>query len=154
MNPYRARPNHIPWPPLLLVGLSLAAIGLNLGVPMPLMLPGARMLGGVLIGAAIGIDLWAMRTLHEARTTILPNRGSSHLVTHGPFSYSRNPIYLANMVLMIGIGFLSLNAWFLVLAVINGILTHFLAVRREENHLIAKFGYQFETYCRKVRRWI
>ena len=154
MTPYRARPNYIPWPPILLVGLSLAAIGLNLSQPMPLVFPGARAVGGALIGMALGIDLWAMRTLHEAHTTILPNRGSSHLVTHGPFSYSRNPIYIANMVLMIGIGFLSLNGWFLLLAVVNGLLTYFLAVRREENHLFAKFGYQFETYCRKVRRWI
>ncbi len=154
MNPYRAKPNYIPWPPLILIGLSLVAIGLNPVVPMPLMFPGARTIGGVLIGVALGIDLWAIRTLHEAGTAILPHRGSSHLVTHGPFSYSRNPIYVSNMLLMIGIGFLSLNAWFLLLAIVNGILSYFLAVRREENHLIARFGYQFETYCRKVRRWI
>ncbi|MDP3525366.1 MAG: isoprenylcysteine carboxylmethyltransferase family protein, partial [Hoeflea sp.] len=116
--------------------------------------PGARTLGGALIGGALGIDLWAMKTLHEAHTTILPNRGSSHLVTQGPFGFSRNPIYVANMVLMIGIGLLSLNAWFLPLALVNGILTYMLAIRREENHLHAKFGYQFETYCRKVRRFI
>ncbi|MDZ7602173.1 MAG: isoprenylcysteine carboxylmethyltransferase family protein [Hoeflea sp.] len=154
MNPYRARPNLIPWPPLLLVGLSLAAIGLNLVTPLQVDFPGARTLGGVLIGGALGIDLWAMKTLHEAHTTILPNRGSSHLVTHGPFGFSRNPIYVANLVLMIGIGLLSLNAWFLPLALVNGILTYMLAIRREENHLHAKFGYQFETYCRKVRRFI
>ena len=154
MNPYRARPNLIPWPPLLLVGLSLAAIALSLLTPLPLAFPGARTLGIALIAMALGIDLWAMRTLHEAHTTILPNRGSSHLVTHGPFGFSRNPIYVANMVLMIGIGLLSLNAWFLPLAAVNAALTHVLAIRREENHLHARFGYQFETYCRKVRRWI
>ncbi|MBC7283997.1 isoprenylcysteine carboxylmethyltransferase family protein [Hoeflea sp.] len=154
MNPYRARPNYIPWPPLLLVGLSLAAVGLNLVAPMPLLFPGARMIGGALVCVALAIDLWAVRTLHEARTTILPNRASSHLVTHGPFGYSRNPIYVANMVLMVGMGCFSLNGWFMLLAVVMGILTHYLAVRREENHLIARFGYQFENYCRKVRRWI
>lgn len=154
MNPYRARPNQIPWPPLLLVGLSLVAIVLNLAEPMPLAFPGARTIGVVLIGVALAIDLWAIRTLHEARTAILPNRGSTHLVTHGPFSYSRNPIYTANFVLMIGMGLFALNAWFLVLAFVDAILTHFLAVRREENHLLAKFGYQFENYCRRVRRWL
>ena len=52
---------------------------------LPLMLPGARMLGGVLIGAALGIDLWAQcGHCTEAHTTIMPNRGSTHLVTHGP----------------------------------------------------------------------
>ncbi|MEP3438155.1 MAG: isoprenylcysteine carboxylmethyltransferase family protein [Hoeflea sp.] len=154
MNAYRARPNYIPWPPILLVGLTVVAIGLNLVAPMTLAFTGVRTLGAALLVVALAIDLWTMKTLHEAHTTILPNRGSSHLVTYAAFSYSRNPIYVANMVLMIGMGLFSMNAWFLPLAVVDGILTHFLAVRREENHLIAKFGYQFESYCRKVRRWI
>ena len=154
MNAFRARPNYVPWPPLLLVGLTVASIVLNLIVPLPIAFEGIRTIGIALIVVALGIDVWAMRTLHEARTTILPNRGSSHLVTHGPFRFSRNPIYVANMVLMIGMGSFATNGWFLLLALVDGLLTHFLAVRREENHLIANFGYQFEVYCRKVRRWI
>lgn len=154
MNAYRERPNFIPWPPLLLVGLTLAAILLNAATPFPLEFGGTRTLGISLIVLALGIDVWAMRTLYEAHTTILPNRGSSHLVAHGPFGYSRNPIYVANMVLLVGMGCVSMNAWFLLLAPIDGIMTHFLAIRREENHLLAKFGYQFEDYRRKVRRWL
>mgnify|MGYP005820731389 FL=1 len=154
MNAYRERPNFIPWPPLLLVGFTITAILLNLASPLPLEFTGTRTLGGVLIVAALGIDLWAMRTLHEAKTTSLPNRGSSHLVANGPFGYSRNPIYLANMVLLAGMGFVSMNAWFVLLAPVDGVLTHLLAIRREERHLLARFGYQFEDYCRKVRRWI
>lgn len=154
MNTYRERPNSIPWPPLLLVGFTLAAIALNAVVPLALEFPGIRTFGALLIVLALGIDLWAMRTLHESKTTILPNRGSSHLVAHGPFGYSRNPIYLANLMLLVGMGLLSLNGWFLLLAPVDGILTQALAIKREENHLLAKFGYQFEDYCRKVRRWI
>ncbi len=154
MNAYRERPNFIPWPPLLLVGLTLTAIGLNFLAPWALEFVGVRTLGGLMIVIALGIDLWAMKTLHEAQTAILPNRGSSHLVANGPFGFSRNPIYLANMLLLAGMGCFSMNAWFLLLAPIDGILTHFLAIRREESHLLAKFGYQFEAYCRKVRRWI
>ena len=136
------------------MGFTLAAIILDIYVPMPLQFSGAETIGILLIVLALGIDLWAMRTLHDAKTTILPNRGSSHLVAHGPFGYSRNPIYLANMVLLIGMGCFSLNAWFLLLAPIDGFATHFLAIRREESHLLARFGYQFEAYCRKVRRWM
>jgi len=154
MQTYKERPNFIPWPPLLLVAFTLTAFLLNRFVPLPLEFSGTRPLGALLIALALGVDLWAMKTLHEARTTILPNRGSNHLVAHGPFGYSRNPIYVANMVLLAGMGCVSMNAWFLLLAPADGILTHFLAVRREENHLLAKFGYQFEAYCRKVRRWI
>jgi len=154
MNIYRERPNFIPWPPLLLVASTLMAILLGRVAPLPFEFDGAFVLGIVLIILALGIDLWAMRTLHEAQTTILPHRGSDYLVDHGPFGFSRNPIYLANMVLLVGMGCFSKNAWFLLLAPVDGVMTHFLAIRREENHLLAKFGYQFEAYCRKVRRWI
>lgn len=154
MKSYREKPNRIPWPPLLLVTFTLIAIVANHFVPLPLEFGGTRPLGIILIVAAIGVDLWAMKTLYEARTTVLPNRGSDHLVTRGPFGFSRNPIYAANMVLLVGMGCLSMNAWFLLLAPLNGIMTHFLAVRREETHLLARFGYQFEAYCRKVRRWV
>lgn len=154
MNAFRSRPNRLPWPPILLVGLTLAAIGLDMAMPLQISFSGMRPLGVVLIGLALCIDLWAMKTLYDARTTILPNRGSTHLVTQGPFRYSRNPIYVANMLLMIGMGLFAANGWLLLLAPIDGVLTHFLAVKREENHLIALFGYQYENYCRKVRRWI
>jgi protein-S-isoprenylcysteine O-methyltransferase Ste14 len=140
--------------PCCLWALPLLAILLNLASPFPLEFAGSRTLGILLIAAALGIDLWAMRTLHEAKTTIMPHRGSSHLVANGPFGYSRNPIYLANMVLLAGMGFVSMNAWFVLLAPVDGVLTHLLAIRREELHLLARFGYQFEDYCRKVRRWI
>lgn len=154
MNIYKERPNFIPWPPLLLLVTTLAAILLGRIIPLPLEFGGTRILGILLIIAAIGIDLWAMRTLHEAHTTILPTRGTNRLVDHGPFGFSRNPIYVANMMLLVGIGCVSMNAWFLLLAPVDGLMTHYLAIRREENHLLAKFGYQFEAYCRKVRRWL
>jgi protein-S-isoprenylcysteine O-methyltransferase Ste14 len=154
MNARRARPNSIPWPPILLVSLTMLAIVLNIVAPLEIGISGTRSLGVILIAAALGIDLWAMKTLNDSRTTILPNRGSSHLVTAGPFRYSRNPIYLANMMLMAGMGLFLSNGWFLALAPIDGVLTHLLAVKREESHLIALFGYEYETYCRKVRRWI
>ena len=154
MNTYKEKPNFIPWPPLLLVASTLCAILLGRLYPLQLDFTGIKLLGIALIVLALAIDLWAMRTLHEAQTTILPNRGSNHLVDHGPFGYSRNPIYVANMMLLVGMGCFSTNAWFLLMAPMDGILTHLLAIRREESHLLAKFGYRFESYCRKTRRWI
>ena len=52
-----------------------------------------------------------MRTMSRHRTTILPHRGSAHLVTDGPFSFTRNPIYLGNTMLTLGIGLLLLRLY-------------------------------------------
>jgi len=154
MNAYRSRPNRIPWPPILLVMSAIAAFGLGQVYPLPASFAFSPLLGALCLAAALGLDIWAMKTLHDGKTTILPNRGSSHLVTGGPFRFSRNPIYVANVVLLVGAGLASGNGWFLALAPVAAILTEILAIRREENHLVALFGYTYEVYRRKVRRWI
>lgn len=154
MNAYRSRPNTLPWPPILLLSMLLCGVVLNNIMPLTLVFPGGRILGLVLIVTAFSIDLWAMVTLRRSHTTIMPHRGSSHLVTEGPFKLSRNPIYLANMMLLVGIGLFFQIGWLLPLALLDGVLTHFLAIRGEENHLIAMFGYKYESYKKAVRRWI
>lgn len=154
MNAYRKRPNTLPWPPMLLVGTLVCAIVLDRLIPFPLVFPGGRMLGYLLVILALVTDIWAVATLAAARTTVMPHRPSSHLVTRGPFRFSRNPIYLANLVLLAGLALALSNGWLVLLAIIDGLLTHYLAVRREESHLIAQFGYKYENYCRSVRRWI
>lgn len=154
MNERRTRPNVIPWPPLLIIGLTALAIAMQVIYPIDPGFSWSRTLGAVLILTALAVDLWAMKTLNDGRTTILPHRGSSHLVTKGPFQFSRNPIYLANFILMAGLGLFFANGWMLLLAPVDALLTHILAVRREESHLTAIFGYDYEAYCRRVRRWI
>ncbi|PWW03648.1 protein-S-isoprenylcysteine O-methyltransferase Ste14 [Hoeflea marina] len=154
MNVYRARPNSIPWPPLLLVLFGAAAIAAFAALPLPLVFHLSRLLGAVLILAGLAVDFWAMRSLQQAHTTILPHRGSNHLVTEGPFRFSRNPIYVANLLLLAGIGLATGNGWFIVVMPFDALAMHYLAVLREERHLLAQFGYRYENYCRKVRRWI
>ncbi|MBW3098520.1 isoprenylcysteine carboxylmethyltransferase family protein [Pseudohoeflea sp. DP4N28-3] len=154
MNAYRSRPNVVPWPPILVIGAVLASLALHAGLAWPLAFAGARPLGWLLIAAAFAIDIWAMATLRRAHTTIMPHRGSRHLVTSGPFRLSRNPIYLANVTILVGLGLASGIGWFLVLAIVDAAATQLLAIRREESHLLAQFGYEYERYCRSVRRWI
>lgn len=153
MNVYRTRPNIIPWPPLLLVLFGAAAILAYAIMPLTLAFHMSRLLGAMMILSGLTIDFWAMRTLQQAHTTFLPNRGSNHLVTEGPFRFSRNPIYVANFLLLAGIGLATGNGWFLAVVPLDAVAMLYLAVLREEKHLLAQFGYRYENYCRKVRRW-
>lgn len=157
-NQRAERPNTFPWPPVLLVLFLLAGFGLKR--LLPLGWPGGSLddllagIGIVIIAVAILIDLAAMRTLHNARTTILPHRRSDHLVTGGPFRFSRNPIYVANVMLLFGIGLFAGNAWLLLLAPLDGFATQKLAIEREEAHLETRFGKIYRDYRKKVNRWI
>jgi protein-S-isoprenylcysteine O-methyltransferase Ste14 len=152
------RPNVFPWPPVLL-GCSFA-LAIALGASLPLPWPPSpiqellSVTGLMLGGGAILIDVMAVLTLRKAKTTFLPHRGSDHLVTSGPFSFSRNPIYLGNVLLLFGAGLFFGNIWFWLMALVDGALTQRLAILREEAHLASRFPAGWRNYAKKVRRWI
>lgn len=104
--------------------------------------------GAGLITLAVSLDIWAMKTLIERQTAVMPHRSSSHLVTCGPFRFTRNPIYLGYTMLMVGFGLITLNPWFIILASMA------VAVINEELHLFSRYGFEFERYCRATSRWI
>lgn len=152
------RPNTIPWPPLIVV--CTIAIGLilnsvyDLGSPFGIVGELLFGLGAMVILIAILIDISAMRTMRVAKTTIMPHKGSDHLVTKGVFAFSRNPIYLANAMLIFGLGLVFSNYWLCLLMPVAAFATQKLAIEREEKHLETRFGGNFRTYKKKVNRWI
>ena len=158
MNAYDARPNRLPWPPMIYLAAIVLASVLTWTLPLPwIPSPLSDILfavGIVMIAAVVAIDVSAMRTLHKARTTIMPHRGSDHLVSSGPFSFTRNPIYLANTMLTFGIGLIAGSVWFIGLGLLAAFATQKLAIEREEKHLEARFGKKYRDYRKKVRRWI
>jgi protein-S-isoprenylcysteine O-methyltransferase Ste14 len=152
------RPNSFPWPPVILVsGIAVAlALGMffpSIWLPSPFKEP-LDIFGVALIGIALFIEISAVLVMRKAKTTILPNKGSAKLVTSGPFSFTRNPIYFGNVILLFGLGLMFENLWFWPIALICGALTQRLAILREEAHLQAKFPAAFLAYKKKVRRWI
>lgn len=158
MNAYETRPNRLPWPPMLYVAAIVVAAILGWFYPLPwIPSPLSDILfaiGIVGIAGVVLIDVSAMRTLHRARTTIMPHRGSEHLVTEGPFSLSRNPIYLANTLLTVSIGLIAGSLWFILAGLVAAFATQKLAIEREESHLETRFGKRYRDYRKKVRRWI
>ncbi len=155
MIDFKERPNTIPWPPIILV--SAIAIGWFVQKIFPLdWLEGYTIwpLGALMIIAALATDVWAFVTFSKAHTTLMPNGHSKHLVSHGPFAWSRNPIYVGNVALISGIGLASANPWQLMAAIVAGILIGQLAIKREEKHLAANFSKQWAAYSSRVRRWL
>jgi protein-S-isoprenylcysteine O-methyltransferase Ste14 len=152
------RPSAFPWPPLIYVAAIAASIVLWEFVPLPWF--GSPMsdilfaVGWIVIVAVVAIDVSAMRTLARAKTTMRPDRASTHLVTSGAFSFTRNPIYLANTLIMIGVALIAGIVWFIPLALIAAFLTQKLAIEGEEKHLALRFGKKYHDYARRVRRWI
>jgi protein-S-isoprenylcysteine O-methyltransferase Ste14 len=158
MRDVQARPNRLPWPPLIYLAAITTSIVLHILYPLPFIGPPLADLlfaaGWLLIVAFVVIEVSAIRTLRKAKTTVMPNRGTEHLVTGGPFSFSRNPIYLGNTILMFGIGLVTQIVWFFLLGIVAAFVTQKLAIEREERHLEVRFGKKYRDYAKRVRRWI
>lgn len=152
-----APPSGVPWPPFLLLGAVIGAV--LLGFLTPLRWPGLDDLAARIIGLGIGIAgialaVWSLLVLRRSGTTVRPDRATTALVTGGPYWRLRNPIYLADVMMLLGLAELTKNVWFAVLAAVFAILVTRLAIIPEENHLEDRFGDDYLAYKKRTRRWI
>ncbi|MGI9393118.1 MAG: methyltransferase family protein [Boseongicola sp.] len=152
-----APPSRIPWPPILLLAVVAGAITFGRLFPFPW--PGVNDLSARVVGLSIGaggilLAVWASWALYRARTTIMPHQSADVLVTSGPFSRLRNPIYVADVMLLLGGAELTKNIWFVAAAALFGLLVTFLAILPEERHLEARFGDAYRDYKSRSRRWL
>lgn len=89
-----------------------------------------------------------------AKTTINPSEHSSRLLTSGIYAYSRNPIYLGWFLIGAGIAFRSASLLVLATAVTMILLLYWAVVLHEEVYLETKFGEEYSSYKKRVRRWL
>ena len=148
-------PNRLPWPPIVYVAVTLAALGLGWLLPGPAWLAhrAVTLAGWAAIALGLALDLAAMAVMLRHRANILPHRSATALVTSGPFAWSRNPIYLGNTLVLVGVGLAFANPWFLAAALLAVPAVTRLAIEREERHLALLFGPAWDAYCRRTGRW-
>jgi protein-S-isoprenylcysteine O-methyltransferase Ste14 len=131
---------------------------LDRAVPLPLVGPAARWSGAfagwLLVALGAGLSAWAVATFRQARTTIVPNRPASTLVTRGPFRFSRNPMYVALSLMYLGAAVLVNSVWPLLLLPLVIAVLQTTVIRLEERYLEATFGRAYEEYRGRVRRWL
>lgn len=158
MTDSTSTPSRVPWPPILYLAAIAIAVVLHLLYPLPWIVePLSSLLfaiGWIMVALAIALFVSAVRTLRRGATTVMPHRPSAHLVTGGPFAFTRNPIYLADTMIVVGIGLIVGSLWFLMMGVAAAAAVTRLAIRGEERHLAERFGKRYRDYSTRVRRWI
>ncbi|MEW6683831.1 MAG: isoprenylcysteine carboxylmethyltransferase family protein [Nitrospirota bacterium] len=149
------RPRILAPPPVIYLGV------LGLGLLLEWLWP-TRLLGwplAVAVGSTIficgvvGLTV-AIRTVLRARTPVDPYKATTAIVTGGLFQFSRNPIYVSDTLLYVGLS-LALNAWWAL--ALTPVLVWIMGVgviAREEEYLERKFGNEYLRYKRQVRRWL
>ncbi len=116
---------------------------------------GRLLLVKVFIGLAVGIGLLSIIQFLVSKTTLNPNKPdkASRLVTNGLYRFSRNPMYLALLLVLLAVGLQFGNAFnTLIAAGFVGYMNRFQIVP-EEHILLAKFGKEYKEYLSKTRRW-
>ena len=110
--------------------------------------------GVVFVAFGIVMNIWADAKFKEKQTTISPFGTPTSLVAEGPFRISRNPMYvgMASILLGAAIGIGSLVAFACPIIFVVIMQTKFLPM--EEKSLGAAFANEYQSYKRKVRRWI
>jgi protein-S-isoprenylcysteine O-methyltransferase Ste14 len=110
-------------------------------------------LGAVFVIAGVALMLASLFQFARARTTVMPREVARVLITNGVYQLSRNPIYVADALILTGLC-LRWDLAALIWAVVFVIVIDQRFIEGEEAALRAKFGAEFHDWAEKVRRWI
>jgi|SRR5262245_30790875 len=141
----------IAWPVAVLAGLALDWL-----MPLPF-IPAAvpaLWLGALVFVLALALFAWAIATVTRAGSNVPTDRPTTTIVDTGPYRFTRNPIYLAMVLGLIGLAIAFNSFWLLLMLVLFALIIHYGVIAREEAYLERKFGDVYRGYCARVRRWL
>lgn len=141
-------------PPVWLVSFLALAWAQARFAPTSFPQPLGRDIGAFAILCGLLITVAAVVQFRRHRTTMIPRRDASALITGGIYGKSRNPIYLADVLFLAGYALWTGSVLGLALVpVLVRVLTRRF-IEGEEAHLRDVFGDAFDAYAARTRRWL
>lgn len=116
--------------------------------------PPANIIGLLFIAFGLGLNMWSSRTMKNAETNIAFHNTPDRLVLEGPFRFSRNPIYLSGVILLLGLAILLGSLITFIFPAILLLILDRVYIPIEERSLEVLFGRPYLDYKARVRRWI
>ena len=140
-------------PPIIFLCAILLGIALSRAWSLHFVSPSVRLLGPLVTACAVVLFLLSYREFRRAGTSVQGSKRSTVIVRTGPYRFSRNPIYLAFILLVLGLSVWLNNLWLLVTLVPPVAIIALLVIPREERFLKRNFNDQYSSYKDQVRRW-
>ena len=143
-------------PPIAWAIAILAGLALDWFLPlrfMPAAVP-AGWAGGAVFAIALVLFGSAIVTMTRAGSNVPTNRPTTTIVDSGPYRFTRNPIYLAMFLGLVGLAVAFDSLWLLAVLVPFALIIRSGVVAREEAYLERKFGDVYRAYRARVRRWL
>jgi len=142
-------------PPVLLVIHIFIAWLLGRFIALPIVVsPLFKSIGLGLAGIGFLLGLLSLYAFTKARTTLNPHGSVRAIVSSGVYRFTRNPIYLGMVFMLIGFPLAFGNVWGIPLAPVFILLMNKLVIEHEEAYLEKKFGEAYTGYRSRVRRWL
>jgi protein-S-isoprenylcysteine O-methyltransferase Ste14 len=111
-----------------------------------------RALGLVVIVTGGALSIRASVALRAAHTPITPRAATPAIVTSGPFRWTRNPDYLGQSLMYVGVSMLAGRRGPLLVFPVLAALVQQTVVEREESYLRHRFGDTYRHYQARVPR--
>ena len=129
--------------------MSVRTAPLAVIVPVPF-----SYMGIGLMVAGVAMIVWSRRAFQAAATPIKPFTESTALIRFGLYRWTRNPMYVGAVLLVSGVAVLLGSVSPAIVAVAYYAILQKGFIRHEERLLERRFGEEYQTYRRSVRRWL
>ncbi|HWA39222.1 MAG TPA: isoprenylcysteine carboxylmethyltransferase family protein [Burkholderiales bacterium] len=144
-------------PPLVVLAAAVLIWGLRRLFPEEgIFIPGRRAIYWTLLGLGLLVAVLGIFEFRRARTTVNPMKpaDASALVTGGIYRFTRNPMYVGDVLILLAVVVFFSNPLGLAGVVLFVAWMNLWQIPAEERALKARFGEAYEAYCGRVRRWI
>ena len=141
-------------PPFVFLAAILLGIALNRAWPLPFLPATLWWLGPVVIFCALLLFVLALREFRMAGTSVRGTERTKAIVRTGPYRFSRNPIYLSFILLLLGLSVWLNDLWLLITLVPAVGFIAAVVIPREERFLERNFHDPYSSYKAAVRRWL
>lgn len=144
-------------PPVVIVFLiGISMWGVNYLTGLSIDFTGKAMAAKIVLTLCVVVLIFALYAFRKLKTTVDPMNPdkASKLVTIGIYAITRNPMYLAMLLLLLGWSIKLANPLNLLLLILFIWFMNQFQIKPEEEALTKIFGKEYLAYCKKVRRWI
>ena len=144
-----------PVPPIILLACILSEIGLHYKLPLAELIPAPwHWFGVAMIVVGVLIIIGPALAFLKANTTIIPFEDSSKLVVTGMYRYTRNPMYVGMVIILLGVAVLLGDLSPFSMPILFVPIMNSRVIRHEEEMLEERFGDEYREMKKSIRRWI
>ena len=144
-----------PVPPVFFLAALLLMAALHRALPLAtVFVPPWSYPGAVLLVAGLVVTIVSANAFARAGTAIRPFEESSVLVVSGCYRFTRNPMYLGMLLVLLGVAVLLGSATPFLVPLLFAWLIQQRFIRHEEAMLEERFGDEYRAFRARVRRWL